>query len=56
MSIFWGIIIIGVGIWIWLSNYGIADFRWSRDWPVILVAIGLAILLESMAWAKRRKR
>lgn len=56
MSIFWGIIIIGVGIWIWLANYGIASFKWSRDWPVIIVIIGLATLLEGIAWVKKRRK
>lgn len=55
VKIFWGIVIIGIGLWIWLSNLGIASFRWSRDWPVIIILIGLGTLLSGIWWIKRRK-
>ncbi len=57
-TIFWGLIFMLIGGWIWLGNLGIikTGFRFSRDWPVILIIIGLAVLLEGMERILRRRR
>lgn len=36
-----GVILIAVGALIWLSNWGILHIQWRRDWPAILVALGI---------------
>lgn len=45
-SIFNGIILIAVGAVVWLSNFGLIHITWSRDWPVILIAIGAASVIK----------
>ena len=40
------IILIGVGLIIWLSNLGVIYVAWRRDWPIILIAIGLIELVK----------
>ncbi|MEO0216169.1 MAG: DUF5668 domain-containing protein [candidate division WOR-3 bacterium] len=40
------IFLIVLGGWIWASNWGITVFSFYRDWPVILILIGMGILLK----------
>ena len=47
-----GLTLFIIGLWIWLSNMGILNF--GRDWPFILVIIGLYFLIEALI-PKRRK-
>jgi len=41
-----GIILIAVGLIIWLSNLGVIHVAWRRDWPVILIVIGIIGLVK----------
>jgi len=41
-----GILFIVFGLLIWLSNLEILHIAWRRDWPVILVVIGLIELIK----------
>ncbi len=52
--IFWGALVILIGIWIWLSHFGLPFISFKRDWPVILIIIGIWIALRSLR--KKRKR
>ncbi len=54
--VFWAIVFISVGVFVWLGNLGIFNFRWGRDWPVILVIIGLYFLTQLIPPKKRRRR
>ncbi len=47
---FWGLVTISIGGLIWASNLGYVDvsFKFSRDWPVILVAIGLMSIWNAL--------
>jgi hypothetical protein len=47
-----GIILIGVGLAIWLSNLGVFHIVWRRDWPVILVAVGMINLVKYFVWRR----
>ena len=40
------LILITVGLLIWLSNLGIFNIAWYRDWPVILIVIGVLELIK----------
>jgi hypothetical protein len=40
------ITLLGVGLLIWLSNLGVIDIRWRRDWPVILIIFGVIELIK----------
>ncbi len=46
----WGLFLIGAGILLLLSNYGLIDYRFTfrHDWPAILVLIGLAELIDAL--------
>ncbi len=39
------VFIIILGLLIWLSKLGMISIVWRRDWPLIIVAIGLIQLL-----------
>ena len=43
-----GFILIGIGLLIWLSNLGIFNITWRRDWPVILIIIGALELVKNI--------
>ncbi len=48
---YWGILLIVVGFWIWASNHNIIVFKFSRDWPILLVLLGIYLII-----AIRRRR
>ena len=41
-----GVLLILIGLLIWLSNMDILQIAWKRDWPVILIIIGLIELIK----------
>ncbi len=48
------IILIVLGILFWLGKFDIISFYWSRDWPVVLIVIGLFSLVNY--YARRLKK
>jgi hypothetical protein len=46
----WALFWMAFGAVILLANYGVLDisFRFSRDWPVLLIAFGLLKLLDGL--------
>ncbi len=54
-GIWLALLFIGVGAWIWASNHGITLFYFYRDWPVLLVIIGLLALIK-IAQRRRMRR
>jgi hypothetical protein len=57
-SIIWGLIVIAIGTWIWLANLGVitSGIIFRRDWPIIIVIVGLLTVGEGISWAIRRGR
>lgn len=51
--IFWAIVFIVLGLWIWLSNLGYLYFK--RDWPILLVIIGIYIIISGVSGSVKRK-
>jgi len=43
--------LIVLGAWIWASNYGVIIFSFYRDWPIIVVVVGIYIFIK----LRRRK-
>jgi len=41
LPVFDAIVLIMVGAVIWMSNLGLLHIVWRRDWPLIIVIIGL---------------
>lgn len=42
----WGIFMVVVGLWIWLSALGVPYMEFRRDWPLLIVAAGIAIIVR----------
>ncbi|MBM3331062.1 hypothetical protein FJY68_04320 [candidate division WOR-3 bacterium] len=57
-TIIWGLVIIAIGTWIWLAKLGIitSGIVFSRDWPVIIIIVGLLTVGEGISWIFRRGR
>lgn len=49
----WGAALVLVGLWIWLSALGVPYMLFSRDWPLLIVAFGIYIIVRR---ATRRHR
>jgi len=47
-----GILLIAIGVLIWLSNLEVLNIAWRRDWPIILIAIGIVALLRHIVRKK----
>ncbi|HBA61269.1 MAG TPA: hypothetical protein DCZ92_10730 [Elusimicrobia bacterium] len=47
---FWGLAIAGFGGLVWASNLGMINisFRFGRDWPIIIVALGLMYVWDAI--------
>lgn len=47
---FWGLVIAGIGGLIWADNLELINlsFKFSRDWPLIIVAIGLMSIWDAL--------
>ncbi|TES93642.1 MAG: hypothetical protein E3J87_01845 [Candidatus Cloacimonadota bacterium] len=51
----WGAVtLIILGILFWLGKFGIIDFYWDRDWPVILIALGVFSLVNYFTRRKKK--
>ena len=57
-TIIWGLVIMAIGMWIWLAKLGVvaSGIIFHRDWPVIIVIIGLLTVGEGISWIFRRGR
>ncbi|MBI4801697.1 MAG: hypothetical protein HY796_04140 [Elusimicrobia bacterium] len=58
---FWGLLVIAAGALIWAHNYGLVavSFKFSRDWLVFLIVIGLISVwnvLFGRHWWRGRNR
>lgn len=47
------LVIIFIGLFIWFSNLGFINL--ARDWPLILVVVGVLTLLTSLRKGKKRR-
>lgn len=46
-SLFWGLLLVTIGVLMLVSNFGLVDVRWGelwRLWPLLVIAGGLSIL------------
>lgn len=57
-TIIWGLVIAAIGMWVWLAKLGVitSGVVLRRDWPVIIVIIGLLTVGEGISWFFRRGR
>lgn len=50
-TVVWGLILIGVGAWFFLDQtlgLEMPDVDWGAVWPVILIVIGAAVILQGL--------
>lgn len=52
----WGVAFVLLGLWIWLSALGVPYMVFSRDWPLLIVAAGIAVVWRRVARRARRRR
>lgn len=51
MALFWGILLLAVGIWFFLrETLGISlpSIRWDAIWPIILIGIGVLVVFRGL--------
>lgn len=53
-AFFWGLLFVVIGVLIWLSNLGVLCLSWRRDWPIILIAIGIYKLVTLIPRRKKK--
>ncbi len=52
----WGIAVLVLGLWIWLSALGVPYISFSRNWPLLIVAFGVLIIIRRVRRMTRRRR
>ena len=52
----WGVVLVLIGLWIWLSALGVPYMVFARDWPLLIVAAGINIVVRRITRAARRRR
>lgn len=52
----WGFAFVLLGLWIWLSALGVPYMFFSRDWPLLIVAAGIAVIWRRLVRRARRRR
>lgn len=51
----WGMIFVGIGVWIWLANWQVVrKINLSRDWPLIIVIIGVVTISKGLTRSRKR--
>jgi MFS family permease len=53
MGIWTALVLLIVGALIWLANMGILNWNWGRDWPWILIVLGI-LGIAGAIWRKVR--
>ncbi len=54
--IFWGLLLVAIGIVVWFSNVGLIVAGFAQLWPFIIVAVGIAIILKVIIKESRKPR
>jgi hypothetical protein len=55
-TIGWGIVLIVVGLWIWLSALGVPYIDFGCNWPLLMVAFGVYVIVRKTVRRARRLR
>jgi len=51
-----GLVVLGLGLWLWLSNLGVPYVTFSRNWPLLLVALGVYVVVRVATRRRYRRR
>ncbi|MBM3331063.1 hypothetical protein FJY68_04325 [candidate division WOR-3 bacterium] len=52
----WGIFLVILGAWIWLSALGVPYISFAQNWPLLVVAFGVWLIVHRLARHSRRRR
>ncbi len=44
----WGVALVLIGLWIWLSALGVPYISFATNWPLLLVAFGLWLIVHRL--------
>jgi len=55
-KLFWGLLLIAIGLVVWFSNIGLIVPGFGTLWPFIIVAVGVAIMLKTIIKKSHRPR
>ena len=54
-----GIFLILLGFLIWFHKIKLLEWKWNRDWPIILIMIGIMSIVsffENKLWKRHKKK
>jgi hypothetical protein len=54
--LWWGIAVLLIGTWVWLSALGVPYISFRQNWPLLIVAFGVLVLIRGIRRATRRSR
>ena len=52
----WGVAVLGLGLWVWLSALGVPYITFGKNWPLLIVGLGAWIIIRRIRRARRRRR
>ena len=52
----WGVFFVVLGLWIWLSALGVPYIAFAKNWPLLIVAFGIYIIVQRMRRYRRWPR
>ena len=54
--LWWGVAVLVLGLWIWLSHLGVPYISFGTNWPLLLVGLGVYIIVRRVRRTARRRR
>jgi ABC-type amino acid transport system permease subunit len=52
----WGIFLVLLGAWMWLSELGVPYISFATNWPLLIVAFGVYIIVHRVSRHRRWHR
>ena len=52
----WGVFLVILGAWIWLSALGVPYISFTQNWPLLIVAFGVWLIVRRLARRSRSRR
>jgi len=55
-TVWWGLTLVIVGLWIWLSALGVPYIAFAKNWPLLIVAFGVYVIVHRIRRYRRWHR
>lgn len=52
----WGVFLVILGLWLWLSALGVPYISFAQNWPLLIVAFGVWLIVRRLVRRSRRRR